>query len=430
MRHVFVETGRCLARRITTLLLAGALLLAGCGRSDGERTVEIKFWTMQLKPTFEDYVGGLIKAWESNHPGVRVKWVDLPANEIENKTLTATASGRAPDLVNLNPMFANKLASARALVPLNLPKATLDAYFPAALEANTVAGRLIGLPWYLSTSITLYNADLWKSAGLETGSWPTTYRELAAAARTIKQKTGHYGFLPAFGDRGKCLDLFAADHVPLLTPDGKHAAFAGPEGIQTLSFWASLFHDGVLPQEALTQPHREGIDRFQAGQIAALPAGPQFLKMVRQNAPELYQRIGLGPQVGGADGRVGMQVMNLVIPSASQHTDLAIDLALHVTSGASQLAFCRIVPILPSIQVASRDPFFQAPQEAPLEDRARALAAAQLQRATLLVPPLYRQAELAKSLDNALQRAVLKQQTPQQALEQAADEWSQILASS
>jgi ABC-type glycerol-3-phosphate transport system substrate-binding protein len=43
---------------------------------------------------------------------------------------------------------------------------------------------------------------------------------------------------------------------------------------------------------------------------------------------------------------------------------------------------------------------------------------------------LYRQTELARSLDNALQRAVLKQQTPQEALEQAAEEWSQILASS
>lgn len=408
------------------------LAAAGCF-SAGSKTrdeIEIRFWTMQLKPTFESYVTGLLSAWEAKHPGVKVRWVDLPANEIENKTLTAAASGRVPDLINLNPMFANKLASARALRPLALKPEVAEQYFPAAWQANTVRGQVIGFPWYLSTSITLYNQNLWQQAGLKPGQWPKTYRELAEAARVIKAKTGLYGFVPAFGDRGKFLDLLAAEEVPLLTPDGKHAAFAEPAGVRVLTFWTELFHAGVIPQEALTQNHREGIDRFQAGQVAVLPAGPQFLKMVRQNSPELFEKLGLGPQVGGETGRVGMQVMNLVIPLASAHQELAQDLAQHITSGDNQLEFCRIVPILPSVRSASQHEFFKASLDAPLEARARALAAEQLQRAALLVPPLYRQSELARALDNALQRAVLKQQTPQEALEQAAEEWSQILASS
>ncbi|MEB3285352.1 MAG: sugar ABC transporter substrate-binding protein [Candidatus Sericytochromatia bacterium] len=414
------------------LTLAASLMLTSCSndsnRDKGE--VELRFWTMQLKPTFEPYITGLLASWEAQHPGVKVRWVDLPANEIENKTLTAAASGRAPDLINLNPMFASKLASARALRPLALTPESKSLYFPAAWEANTVNGKVIGYPWYLSTSITLYNQDIWERAGLTVGQWPQNYRELATAAKAIREKTGLYGFVPAFGDRGKFLDLLASENVPLLTEDKKHAAFSGPRGVEVLTFWADLFHSGLVPQESLTQNHREGIDRFQAGQVAVLPAGPQFLKMVRQNSPELYSRIGLGPQVGGDTGRVGMQVMNLVIPTASEQHQLAEDLAKHVTSGESQLAFCRIVPILPSVQSTSRDDFFKAPPDAPLEARARALAADQLQRAVLLVPPLYRQSELAKALDNALQRAVLRQQTPQEALNQAADEWSQILASS
>jgi ABC-type glycerol-3-phosphate transport system substrate-binding protein len=44
------------------------------------------------------------------------------------------------------------------------------------------------------------------------------------------------------------------------------------------------------------------------------------------------------------------------------------------------------------------------------------------------VPPLPHQSELAKSLDDALQRAVLGQQTAAQALEEAAKQWDSILA--
>lgn len=420
-------------------LLALAALASGCPAEDNKETGAsatpgvasgtVEFWTMQLKPTFELYVNGLIARWEQAHPGVKVSWVDLPASEIENKTLTAAASGKAPDLVNLNPMFANKLASAKALAPLTLDADLKAKYYDAAWEANTVDGQVVGLPWYLSTSVTLYNTELWKKAGLKDGAWPRTFQALGEAARTIKAKTGQVGFMPPFGDRGKFMEILAAENVPLLAPDRKKAAFATPLGVAVLGFWADLYKEGVIPKESLTQGHREAIDRFQAGQTAVFPAGPQFLGIVKQNSPKLYAKLAVGPQVTGASGKIGVGVMNLVIPQASTQQALALDLAKFVTSGENQLAFCKLVPILPSVKDAARDPFFQAKAGAALEDQARALAAQQLRDAKLLVPPMPRQTELAKALDDALGRAALGQQTPSQALEQAAKEWEAILAS-
>ena len=424
---------------VALALVASAALAAGCPAEDKPATGgsatpgaaaggTVEFWTMQLKPTFETYVNGLIATWEKSHPGVKVSWVDLPASEIENKTLTAAASGKAPDLVNLNPMFANKLASARALAPLDLPADLKAQYFDAAWEANTVDGQVVGIPWYLSTSVTLYNKDLWAQAGLKDGAWPKTFAELGQAARTLKAKTGKLGFMPPFGDRGKFMEILAAEDVPLLAADRKHGGFATPAGAKVLGFWADLYKDGVIPKESLTQGHREAIDRFQAGQTAVFPAGPQFLGIVKQNSPQLYAKLAVGPQVTGASGKLGVGVMNLVIPQASTKRELALDLAKFVTSGENQLAFCKIVPILPSVKAAAADPFFQAKPGAAIEDQARGLAAAQLPDAKLLVPPMPRQTELAKALDDALQRAALGQQAPAAALEQAAKEWEQILA--
>ncbi len=431
------------ARRFRPLVIAGlaalAALATGCPAEDqkdtgasaapgGATTGTVEFWTMQLKPTFEGYLNGLIASWEKSHPGVKVSWVDLPASEIENKTLTAAASGKAPDLVNLNPMFANKLASAKALAPLDLDAGLKAKYYDAAWEANTVDGQVVGIPWYLSTSVTLYNTELWKQAGLAEGAWPRTFQALGEAARTIKTKTGQQGFMPPFGDRGKFMEILAAENVPLLSADRKKGGFATPQGTTVLAFWADLYKEGIIPKESLTQGHREAIDRFQAGQTAVFPAGPQFLGIVRQNSPKLYAKLAVGPQITGASGKIGVGVMNLVIPQASTKRDLALDLAKFVTSGENQLAFCKLVPILPSVKDTAKDPFFQAKPGAALEDQARSLAATQLRDAKLLVPPMPRQTELAKSLDDALQRAALGQQTPAQALEQAAKEWEAILA--
>lgn len=418
----------------TRLLLVVACLLAGCPKEEerpaatgsGETTLEL--WTMQLKPTFETFVSGLVKEFETAHAGVHVNWVDLPSSEIENKTLTAAASGHAPDVVNLNPAFANKLANAKALMALDLPADFKALYFDAAWEANTVNGEVVGIPWYLSTSVTLYNKDVWKEAGLAEGTWPKTYKALGDAARTIKAKTKALGFMPNFGDRGKFMELLAAEGVPLLSQDGKHAAFNTQAAAEVVGFWAGLIKDGVIPQESMTQGHREAIDRFQAGQTAVFPAGPQFLNTIKQNSPALYGKLAVGPQIGGASGKIGVGVMNLVIPNASSHHELSLELAKFLTSGPNQLAFCKIVPILPSVKSAARDEFFK-PKGQSLEEQARAIAADQLQRATLLVPPLPHQNELAKALDDALQRAALGQETPAAALEHAAKDWDRVLAS-
>lgn len=424
-------------RRLCALTLVASCMLTACNQESKEKNTgeagqggaqTVELWTMQLKPTFETYVTGLLKDWEKAHPGVTVNWVDLPASEIENKTLTSVASGKSPDLVNLNPSFANKLASSDALLAMDLPSTLTEQYFKAGWQANTVNGHVVGIPWYLSTSVTFYNTELWKKAGLKVGDWPTTYEQLGADARTIKQKTSAMGFMPNFGDRGKFMEVLAQEGVPLLSGDQKHAAFNTPEGAKVLTFWTDLFKDGIIPKESLTQGHREAIDRFQGGQTAMFPAGPQFLTIIKQNSPKLYGQLDVGPQITGASHKMNVGVMNLVIPKASQHQELALDLAEFITSSKNQLAFAKLVPILPSTKASIEDPYFKAKPGAPLEDRARALSADQLKDAELLVPPMPHQSELAKSLDDALQRAALGQQTPEQALGQAATEWDSILA--
>jgi putative chitobiose transport system substrate-binding protein len=299
----------------------------------------------------------------------------VPGNAIEDKTLSAVSGGTPPDLVNLNPDFAQRLASKGALSDLSkqVPKDVQRGFFPYAIDATTVDGKLIGLPWYLSTQVAIYNKELLAKAGLK--ALPDTYRALAEQAPAFKT-AGAVPFIPNLGDSNRILELFALDGVPLLSQDKKHAAFDTPEGRDTFAFWTGLFTKGILPKEALSLDNREIVDRFQSGQSAVLPAGPQFLKQVRENAPQLYEKVDVAPQIAGQSGKVGVGVMNLVVPTTSRNQEGAVALATFVTNAGNQLAFSKLAAILPSSREAAEDPFFTTlSATASVEDRAQAAQA-------------------------------------------------------
>ena len=56
-------------------------------------------------------------------------------------------------------------------------------HFPALIANNTVAGRLLGLPWYTETGLLFYRSDLLKKNGLKA---PDTWNDLASAAATVQ----------------------------------------------------------------------------------------------------------------------------------------------------------------------------------------------------------------------------------------------------
>ena len=69
---------------------------------------------MQLE-SFRPYITNIIKQYETLHPDVKIKWVDIPFSEGEKRTLASVMSNNVPDLVNLNPDFSATLDTRKAL---------------------------------------------------------------------------------------------------------------------------------------------------------------------------------------------------------------------------------------------------------------------------------------------------------------------------
>ncbi len=386
----------------------------------------IEFWTMQLQPQFTDYFKSLITNFESQNKGIKVNWVDIPWAAMENKILTAVSAKTPPDVVNLNPDFASQLAGRNAWLDLDtkVPNDVRSLYLPNIWKASTLNGKSFGIPWYLTTRLTIYNTDLLKQSGISKP--PATYTELAQVAQQIKDKTGKYAFFVTFipQDSGEVLESFVQMGVTLIDAQGK-AAFNSPQGKAAFNYWVDLYKKGLLPKEALTQGHRHAIDLYQAGETAFLASGPEFLKTISNNAPKIAQASAIAPQLTGDTGKKNVAVMNLVIPRDSKNPDAAVKFALFVTNDENQLAFAKAANVLPSTIKALADSYFkEVPATASTVEKARVISAKQLQQAEILTPTLKDFNKLQKAIYENLQAAMLGQKTVDKAVEDAAQQWN------
>lgn len=428
----FYDMARSKAKlHLAIYALLGVLLSWTVSCSTGGQSAQgnegIEFWTMQLQPEFTSHFQKLITSFEADNPTIKVNWVDVPWTAMESKILTAVSAKTAPDVVNLNPDFASQLATRNAWLEVDtkVPAQVRSTYLPNIWKASTLDGKSFGIPWYLTTQVTIYNTDLLQQAGISKP--PTTYAELAQVAEQIKQKTGKYAFFITFvpEDSAEVLESFVQMGVTLVDAQGK-AAFNTAAGKAAFQYWVNLYKNELLPREVMTQGHRQAIELYQAGETAILGSGAEFLQTIAKNAPAIAKVSAAAPQITGNTGKKSVAVMNLVIPRATTQPDAALKFALFVTNNENQLAFAKAANVLPSTAPALADDYFKTlSADASSIDKARIVSASDLKQAEVLIPAMKNLNVLQKVVYENLQAAMLGEKTVEQAVADAAEAWDQ-----
>ena len=415
-------------RRFVVGGLIGLVLtgVVSCLKSPTSGTPQLEFWTMQLQPKFNDYFKDAIAKFEVANPGIKVHWVDVPWGAMQGKIQAAMGAKTAPDVVNLNPDFAIQLAAKNAWLDLNpvLTKGENKEYIPSIWQAGTLDGKAFSFPWYLTTNVTIYNQELLTKAGV--AKPPTTYQELAQAAKQIKEKTGKYAFFTTFvpEDSNDVLESLVQMGVQLVDKQGK-AAFNTPAGRAAFQYWVDLYKQGLLPKEALTQGHQQGIQLYQAGETAMLSAGAPFIDTIAKNAPQIAKVSAVAPQISGQTGKKGVAVMNLVIPRSTKMSEAAVKFALFITDTSNQVAFAQASDTLPSNikAVADYKTKLGSSNDKSALAQGKLISAEQLSQSEILIPPLKNLNVLKKAIYENLQAAMLGEKTVDQAVTTAAAAW-------
>ncbi len=382
--------------------------------------VTIEFWTIDLKASFADFFNNLIAEYESENPGVTVNWTDVPYADIQSKLVTAVAGGTAPDVVNLNTQFALTLGGQGALVDLNA-EATDEQksiYIEDLWDSAKIGDSVYAFPWYASPDIMFYNSALFEEAGMEV---PTTFNDALDEAEEFYNKTGAYLFMP-----DEFFNILIEEGIDVLSEDKTSAAFNTQETADLLAKYKECTDKGVVPKNKWGE-WDEMLKLFESGQLAIVSSSGSSLSRIKDEAPDIYETIGISTPLTGKDGLSRNPLMNLVVPEASKNHEAAIAFANYVTNDANQLAFCKTVSIFPSTTAASEDEFFTSDTES-LEGQASAMSAKASLTSKDFSLGVADQTSIQTAVDKAYEAAIINGDDIQASLDQAEADVNAILA--
>lgn len=226
-------------------------------------------------------------AFAQTYPNITVEKQSLTYDQILDKVRTSALGNAAPMVARLMLMWSPELAAKgflREMAPEDVGYASSD-FWPGAMKSVTWRGKTYGVPTNNETMALIWNAALFQAAGLDPDKPPATWDELVAYSRTIKEKTGKYGYgmvarrnagntpyryMPqswAYG--GGALDEAEAK------PDYGRVFInnAGAKAALQVSY-DMYVRDKSVPVSALTNTQTENQDPFVSGQLAMMISHP------------------------------------------------------------------------------------------------------------------------------------------------------------
>lgn len=369
---------------------------------------EVVFWTLQMGD-FAPYINGVISDFEKENPNIKIKWVDVPFSEGEKRTLASVLSDTPPDLVNLNPDFSSTLAHKGALQEIS--SKDLTQFAPEILKSLEINNKNYLIPWYATSSVTIYNKELLYKAGIKV---PQTYQELYSEAKTVKERTGVYITLPNITENDtmlKILNKYGCADSNLINTD---------KCAEVFDMFKDLYSKDLIPKETITMTLQEALEKYMSENIALIGAGANFLNMIKENAPSTYAKTDVAPQLKGNLGQNDFSLMNFVIPYRAKHKDEALKFALFLTNDKNQIELAKLTNVLAVNKQTLQNVFYTKYDKNDLMAKARVISASQLNHLHPVFKTQKGQKEINNLVNNAVQNMLLNKEKTKEILNKLA----------
>ncbi|TQL68221.1 carbohydrate ABC transporter substrate-binding protein (CUT1 family) [Nocardioides albertanoniae] len=332
-------------RGIVATAVAASLALAAtaCGGSSdsSDGPVTITWWdtsnATNEAPTYE----ALVKDFEKANPDIKVKYVNVPFDQAQNKFDTAAGASGAPDVLRAEVGWTPAFAQKGYLAPLDDTAALeeKDSFQPNLIKQAEFEGKTYGVPFVTDTLALVYNKALFKKAGIAAA--PKTWTDLEKAAATIKSKTGVDGYWGSTAGYYAQPFLYG-EGTDLVDTEGKKITITSPEAKKGLTTWQGLFDGpGLHKADTTADAYAHIQDAFVNGKVAAIIQGPwEITNFYKGSAFKDKANLGVATVPTGSSGKSGAPTgghnLSIYAGSDEAHQEASAEFVKFMTSAKSQ----------------------------------------------------------------------------------------------
>lgn len=411
--------------RGTLLLPALAVLLAAA--VSGCRKREAAGGPVVLRYLAAPEPGGALqeisRRFEASHPGIKIRIIEGPAATDTREDMYAAsfmAGEDTYDLAYMDVAWVPKFASQGWLRPLDdrFPPSLRRKFLPGDMAGSIYQGRIYRVPVRSDGGLLYYRKDLLAAAGLRP---PRTWEELVSEAKRLQRPPARWGLV----FEGKQYEGLVCCWLELLWGGGGDVIDAGgrvragePQAVRALRRLVDAVHvDKISPEGVLTFQEEEARRSFQEGHAVFMRNWPYAWSLLQAPDSPVRGKVGLAPMVHepGQESAAVLGGWGLGVSAFSKHPKEAWEFArFNARPDIQELAF-RLSGFIPARREPYSDAKFlaSAPQ---MREIGRVLARARPR------PMLFNYARVSDALQLHLSAALSLQETPEQAMAEAADE--------
>jgi multiple sugar transport system substrate-binding protein len=264
--------------------VAGAPLLAACGRGSGAKEITVQVAQSPTAPAGQRRIlAAMREKFEAAHPGATVRFrIVTLGSAVTTSVITAATSRNGPDIFEVSPQTLPIGQAVGVFEVLSdrdwAAVGGKGRYLAPALSAvGRTPDELVAIPYYASTMAMYYNKRKFEEAGIKEA--PATWNDFVAAGQKLSSPAGGR-YAVGIGaaepsDPWHVIWLLTAQlGGQLIGSDGRTPRLNSPEVLTAVTFWLDwIAKHKITSRRDATNVSAEQVKQFTAGKTAMFACG-------------------------------------------------------------------------------------------------------------------------------------------------------------
>ncbi len=373
----------------------------------------------------------MVNEFEASNPNIHIELQYVNSDYALQKATVAIQGNKQPDISYQYGTNMPQLAQSPKLVDLTDKVNEGDYNWSDVYEGEqavaTVDGRVLGVPALVDNLAVVYNKDLFQAANLKPPGPDWTWDELRADAAALTDPANNvFGMVfPADGSETMVWQYVAmlwAAGGNILNPENTKAIFDEAPGVQALDMLTSINQDGSMYLDFKPDSGKSG-QLFNSGNIGMIVTGPWDLS----GFPDVNYGVQFMPsfEAGGSHQTIAGPDNWVIFDNGQERVDAAWEFLSFMTSPDQVLQDSLDTSHLPTrASVATMPGFDEFYTKYPGTE----VFVQNLDNVLQARPQVPQYPRISSALGQALIAAIQGQASPQDALNQAADQSDGFLA--